>query len=926
MEAVRTPIDQLREEVRLLGSVLGDVLREQGGEQLFATVERIRKAAIAVRTEYSAAGRAELARLVEELDLGTAAGVVRAFGTFFHLINTAEEHHRLRTLRAREIAAYPAPRHESIAAAVQTLASEGVPADEVRRLLARLAVQPVLTAHPTEARRRTVLEHLRRVGMLVARMDRPDRAPSERARQLEELRAEVTLLWQTSEMRLSAPSVLDEVRNGLYYFDESLYGVLPSIFRDLEEALATYYPGERFEVPSFIRFGSWMGGDRDGNPAVTPAVSEETLRLHRELILQKYEAEATMLARRLSISRRLVEVDPEVERAVAADLAILGSEFNLGLKGNPDEPYRQALAVVSEKLRRTRLAGPGAPPAPDRYANPGELLDDLARIDRSLRGHRGERIADGLLADFRRRVEVFGFHLAELEFRQHAQRHTAALAEILARAGVCADYAALDEGERVALLAREIANPRPLIPAELQYTPETADVVEVFRTLRRLQRAHGEAACRTYIISMTRAVSDVLAVVLLAKEAGLVAVEGGRVVASSLDVVPLYEEIEELRRCGMVTDCLLAQPCYRALLAARGDLQQIMIGYSDSNKDGGFLAANWELYRAQRALAEVCRAHGVALKLFHGRGGAIGRGGGPTNRAILAQPAGTVDGRLKLTEQGEVIFARYANPAIAHRHLEQVTGALLLASLSPSARAAREAVAPSWEARMDRLAERSRQTYRQLVYETPGFLEYFLQATPIQEVGRLKIGSRPASRTSSPGVRDLRAIPWVFSWTQTRCNLPGWYGLGSALDEDLRRDPGAQAELRAMYEGWPFFRSTIDNAQISLGTADMRIAELYASLVEDRVAAECIFTAIAREYERCERAILAVTGRERLLDHAPVLRRSIALRNPYVDPMNHVQVALLRRLARASAEEAERLRAVLQATINGIAAGVQTTG
>lgn len=925
--AERIPIERLREDVHLLGTLLGDVLREQGGETLFACVERIRKEAIQVRTQPPPEGRARLTALVRALDLETAFQVVRAFTIYFHLVNTAEENHRLRNLRQRETEEYPAPRYESIAAAIAALRAEGVTAEALRGLLRRLLIKPVFTAHPTEARRRTVLEHLRHIATTVAALDDPRLTPRQRAALQDHLRTEITLLWQTDEVRPAPPSPMHEVRNGLYYFEESLFDVVPRLYRDLEEALATYYPGETFEIPPFLRFGVWMGGDRDGNPAVTHTVTAEALRLQRQVVLNRYLRDVAELARDLSVSRRRVGVSPELLASIEADVERLGAVGRTLVARNPVEPYRQKLALIGERLRRT-LAG-----EPEGYADPAELLADLTTMRRSLLDHCGRRIADAALADLIWRVRVFGFHLAEMDIRQHSSVHTQALTEIMARMGVVADYASLPEEDRIHLLRQEILNPRPLLPAEPIFSPATNELIATLRTVAHLQREVGLAACHTYIISMTRAASDVLAVQLLAKETGLLQVRPDGSVESRLQIVPLFEEIAELEQCPAILERLLAEPVYRANVRAWGDAQEVMLGYSDSNKDGGYLAANWALYRAQIGLSEVCRRAGVDLTLFHGRGGAIGRGGGPTERAIMAQPPGSLEGRLKFTEQGEVIFARYANPGIAHRHLEQVTNAVLRASLSPTVRTAAAARQPAWVAVMTDMAAVALRAYRQLVYETPEFLSYFLQATPIAEIGQHLIASRPITRGRLDQITDIRAIPWVFAWTQSRHNLPGWYGLGRALAWAAETQPDGLDLLREMYRSWPFFRSIIDNAQISLGTADLEIAALYADLVQDPAVRTRIFSTIAEEFHRTTRMVLAVTGQERLLDRSPILQRSISLRNPYVDPMSHIQVELLRRLRttppevfRQQPDLRERLLFVILHTINGIAAGLQTTG
>ncbi len=912
-ESVRVPIERLREDVRLLGSLLGQVLQEQGGPELLECVERVRRQAIACRTEPSAEARRSLRALVESLDLARARQVVRAFTLYFHLINLAEEHHRLRTLQDREVRGQPAPRPDSIAAALAGLRQDGVPAAALAEFLGRLELRPVFTAHPTEARRASVLLHLRAVGDLLAALDDPRGTPEARRRATDALLSRITALWQTDEVRARRPSPLDEVRGGLYYLERSAWRVAPILYRDLQEAVEHYAPEAAGAVRPYLRFGSWMGGDRDGNPAVTVEVTERTLELHRERALRLYLDEVAALARELSISTRQVGVSAELEASVEQDLAEFPDLFEDPDSPPPSEPYRWKLRVVAERLRRALDRKPGG------YADPAAFREDLRRLKRSLEENRGGRISRGRLQDLVVRAETFGFHLASLDLRQESGVHGRVVAHLLYRAGVVDDYLRLPEPERAALLGRLLQ--QPAVRAEPE-DPEAVEVVRLFQAIPRWQERFGEEACYTYIVSLTEAPSDVLEVLWLMAVAGLYLWDAGAA-TSRLQVVPLFERVEELRRCGDVLDALLRTPVYRAQVTAWGDCQEVMLGYSDSNKDGGYLAANWSLHRAQKLLPEVARRHGCTLRLFHGRGGAIGRGGGPAERAILAQPVGALEGGLKLTEQGEVLASRYGNPRIAHRHLEQLTHALLRASLSPAARPDPERLG-RWEAVMEDLSERSRRAYRALVYEDPDFPAYFAQATPIHEIIGLNIASRPAARAGTVRVEDLRAIPWVFSWTQTRTNLPGWYGIGTALDGFIRDQPEGLSELRAMYADWPFFRSVVDNAQISLGTADMEVSRLYAELVEDEGVRERIYGRIRDEYERAVRRVLEVTGQRELLDNSPVLQRSVRLRNPYVDPLHHVQVRLLRERRRTPDDPA--LREAVGLTVNGIAAGVQTTG
>ena len=955
----------LSRDVSTLGRLLGDVLREQEGEAGFALVEDYRARTKALRrrepfpADFGDAGRRLLER-TDRLTLAQARLLVRAFTSYFHLVNMAEERHRLRVLRRREIAAHGAPRVESITEALGDAARAGVGAGRVRDLLARCAVEPVFTAHPTEARRRTVLRKLRRLASLVEALDDPRRPPPEVADLHDRIREEISGLWLTEEVRHHAPTVLDEVRNGLFYFEEALWDVVPRLYRETEAALGAAYPGETIAVPPFLRFGSWMGGDRDGNPHVTARVTEATLRMQKETALALYERELEDLQRRLSMRVETAALEPSLAASLEADArampelaAALGRHFE-------SEPFRRKTGLMLARLQAARrlnaarlienapleaegddpklwrtTAAPEPPHAADAgvaYRGPSELLADVAVMREALRPLRAARIADGALRDLERRVQVFGFHLARLDLRQHSQVHAAAMAEVLKAAGIEQDYLALDEPARVALLARELRSPRPMIleGSRAGYSAETAELLAVFAAARRLQEEMGVAALNVYVVSMTAGASDVLEPLVFAKEAGLFRpAAGGEPARSSLHVVPLFETIDDLHRCAGLMRELFALPVYAEHMAAWGGLQQIMLGYSDSNKDGGFVTANWELYKAQRALAEACRGAGVQLLLFHGRGGAIGRGGGPTNRAILGQPPGTLEGRLRLTEQGEVAFARYSNPEIAHRHLEQTVNAVLKASLRRADAPGAAEPGPEWIAVLERLSGTAQQTYRQLVYEDPEFIHYFRQATPIDQVADLRIGSRPAKRQGGGRIEDLRAIPWVFSWTQSRHGLPGWFGLGSALEREGAQEgePGRR-RLAAMYREWPFFRSLLDNAQISLGKSDLAVARLYDGLAAPPELRARTFAAVLAEWRRTEEAILAATGQGALLAGSPVLRQSIRLRNPYVDPMSFVQVSLLQRLRGLpdGSDEREEVRRLVALSINGVAAGLQNTG
>lgn len=911
--------EALSGQIHLLGDLLGQTIIEQEGRGLFDLVEEIRALAKLGRAGDAAASERLLA-LLTDLPLDQARVVIKAFATYFQLVNLAEEQQRVRVLRQRRRAAYErgTPMDETIAAAVERLKEEGLSAGEVRALLKKLCIMPVFTAHPTEAKRRTVLTKLRRISQALYNLDLHALLPGEEADLIAFIREEIVSLWQTDETRPRRPTVLDEVRNGLYYFETTVFDLAPQMYAELSTALAQSYPGERFEIPPFLQFGSWIGGDRDGNPFVTLGVTEETLREQKALALRLYQRAIDRMHGLLSMAERL-GISDELRASIQADAAAFPEDARRVELRYPLQPYRQKMAFIYRKLAATLEANhrpwrADHRPIPNTYERVEAFLADLHLVQESLRAHKGEVLAEGRLATLIRQAEIFGFHLATLDVRQHAERHAQALQELFRRYQIAEHYAAWPESRKVELLAREVLNPRPLAPAQLDFSAATNETVELFRLIRRAHQRIGPRAIQSYVISMTTGASDVLAVQLLAKDAGL---------AGALDIVPLFETIEDLHAAPGIMEALFTCEAYRQHLEQRGWHQQIMIGYSDSNKDGGYLTANWELFRAQRALAAICDRFGVTLTLFHGRGGTIGRGGGPTNRAILAQPPESVRGRIKLTEQGETITERYAHPEIAHRHLEQIISAVLLTSgRRPSTEPAPVA---RWQGVMEQLSPRAEAAYRDLV-NNPAMLRYFHKATPIDEIERLNIGSRPAKRKETAGIADLRAIPWVFAWTQSRVVLPGWYGLGTALGDWMADDSERLAVLQEMYRAWPFFRTTIDNAQMSMRKADVAIAAAYADLATPETR-EAIFPRLCLEYRYTEQTILAVTGQSDLLDNEPWLQRSIRLRNPYVDPLNYIQVALTRRLRRASPEApTDEISDLILLSVNGIAAGLRNTG
>jgi phosphoenolpyruvate carboxylase len=907
----------LKEDTRLLGRMLGDVLRAQTGEDGYALIEAIRQTAIRFRRaapREAVAVRAELSAMLNELSIPVTLDVVRAFSYFSHLSNIAEDVHQNRRRRAYALAGSP-PQVGSMDAALERVAAAGVPARDVAHWLAEALLSPVLTAHPTEVQRKSILDCEREIVRLLMWRDRTTFTPDE-AREFESgLYRQVLALWQTAMLRLSKLAVSDEIDNGLAYYRYTFLDELPRLYADLALGVARTYGAPADAVPAFLRMGSWIGGDRDGNPFVVAGTLDYALRAQAGVALEHYLGEVHRLGGELSLSARLVQP--------TADLLALAAAAHDGNPHRADEPYRQALVGIYARLSATtaRLSGrmPARIPHADRppYVTAAEFLADLDTIDASLATHGAAVLAPRRLGPLRRAVQVFGFHLASLDLRQNADVHEAVLADLFARAGVEADYTALPEDARVALLARELATPRPLHSPHLAYAERTSSELAILARTAEAHRTFGPWAVPNYVISKCQSVSDLLEVGILLKEVGLV-----RHDSLAVNIVPLFETIEDLAQCGAIMRAAFALPQYRRWLAGRGDWQEVMLGYSDSNKDGGYVAANWALYRAEMRLVDAFRGHAVKLRLFHGRGGTVGRGGGPSYEAILAQPAGSVTGGLRITEQGEIIASKYSDPELGRRNLEALVAATMEASLVDVERIGDRAIA--YHATLDALAAHAFAAYRALVYDTPDFVTYFRASTPIAEITELNIGSRPASRTGSARIEDLRAIPWVFSWGQCRLMLPGWFGFGAAVDAWLRDAPDGLALLREMYAAWPFFRSVLSNMAMVLAKTDLAVASRYAELVPDAVVRESVFARIAAEHGATVRHLLAITGEAAPLDAHPALARSIRNRFPYLDPLNHLQVELLRRYRAGQTDE--RTKRAIHLTINGLAAGLRNSG
>ena len=894
------PHDRLREEVRLLGALLGEVIRDEGGQVLYDRIEAVRRASVAYHRDPASDDASELERLLGELSLDQAVGLTHGFATFSLLANVAEDRAGKRRAQAQAEAGERADTPEGV---LKRLAEAGVDRGAVRDLLAQALISPVLTAHPSEVRRKSVIDRTTAVGELLDGCDRDGIACD--AKTLKEaLRRQIVILWTTRLTRASALVVQDEIDTVVDWLQRIFLHVAPTQLAEWRRLL------EAPDLAPFVRIGSWVGGDRDGNPNVDADTLRAAFRSQARAALGFYLDEVHALGAELSLSIDLTRVTPE--------LAALAQGSGDASIQRADEPYRRALSQIYARLSAAYPALTGeSTPRPARFATapydgPDAFRADLNILHDSLVRTHGAVFADDRLARLITAADVFGFHMATVDLRQNSDVHERVVADLLKVAGVCPDYAALDEADRLAVLARELAGPRPLFSPYADYATETLKERAILQAAGEALSTFGPQAIRTHIVSKTDAASDMLEVYLLLKEVGLY--DPADPGACPIQAAPLFETIDDLRAARDTLERVLAEPSARAVAEARG-VQEVMIGYSDSNKDGSYLTSGWELHEASRALLEVTRAAGVRLQLFHGRGGAVGRGGGSAFSAVLGQPAGTVAGRIRVTEQGEVIANKYGEPEVAQRNLDALTCGALLASLGPQSDAGYSARHGETAAR---LSAASMKAYRALVYDTPGFVDYFRAATPIAEIADLKIGSRPASRTASPAIEDLRAIPWVFSWSQSRVMLPGWFGFGSAVQGE---DP---AELRAMTETWPFFRTVVQNMEMVMAKADMAIARRYAGLVPDAVLAERIYAAIRAEWNRTVAAVLSITGQQSLLEGQPELDRLIRQRMPYVEPLNHVQIELIRR--RRAGDDDPRVRNGILLAINGVAAGLRNSG
>ncbi len=911
------PDRPLRDDIRLLGRLLGDTVREQEGNECFGLVEHVRQSAISFHRDENQAARQELERILDGLTREQTMIVARAFSYFSHLANLAEDLHNSRRNRQAEFAGAP-PANGSLAGALDRVTAAGIGADAIAAFFRDGLVVPVLTAHPTEVQRKSVRDLEMQVEQLLQARERQRLTPAELTENDESIRRAVLSLWQTRILRLEKLDVLDEVANGISFFEQTFLPEVPRLYAALEDELRRRYPDSpASELPSFLRIGSWIGGDRDGNPFVTAAVLERTLRMQSSRVFAFYLEQLHLLGADLSMTTLVTAVTP--------DLAALAERSPDTGPHRRDEPYRRAITGLYARVAATardldmheplRHAVGDAPP----YANVEELAAELDTIRQSLEAHSSALLARGRLRQLRRAVDVFGFHMATVDLRQNSDVHQRVVAELFSAARPDVDYASLSEAERIRVLTEELATPRLLSSPYIEYSAETRGELDILRTAARMQQRYGAQCIPNYVISKCDGVSDVLEVVLLLREVGLYRAGDAHL---DCNVIPLFETIGDLRNAAGAMDGLFSIAVYAAMLASRGNAQEVMLGYSDSNKDGGYLTSRWELFKAQVALVETFGRHGVRMRLFHGRGGSVGRGGGPTYEAILAQPGGTVQGQIRITEQGEVIGAKYSNAEVGRRNLEILAAATMEATMLGGAGRAPK---PAYLDVLEQLSNNAFKAYRHLVYETPGFDDYFWESTVISEIAELNIGSRPASRNKSRSIDNLRAIPWVFSWSQCRLMLPGWYGFGSAVDAWLaEHGEGGLQLLQEMHREWPFFASVMSNMEMVLSKADIAIASRYADLVVDPQLRASIFGRIRAELESTLSALLRIMGTSELLAGNPQLARSIKYRFPYLDPLNHIQVELLRRYR--AGDKDERSRRGIHLTINGVAAGLRNSG
>ena len=907
----------LRQDVRLLGNILGKILVNHGGNELLDKVEKIRLMCKSLRNSFERDMYEALKEEIANLNSPMRKQIIRAFSIYFHLVNAAEQNHRIRRRRQYQLQDDYNVQPDSIEKAILSLKESNVSREIIQSILETLSLELIITAHPTEATKRSILEIQKRIASILKNMDNPMLTKREQEQLEESLFNEVTILWHTDELRYHKPTVLDEVRNGLYYFDQTLFDVLPDIHQEVEECLVRNFSEGTWVIPNFLRFGSWIGGDRDGNPNVTPEITWETLNKQRRLVIKKYRSILVDLMKRYSHSTTRVEVSEDL-------LTTLEDEENKFLPDEKKWPvtteaYRRKFAIIIERLKQVGKTDAG-------YKSADELLDDLLVIKKSLINHHPAANELKMLRKLIRQVQLFGFHLATLDIRNHSGEHEAAITEILRKVRITENYGQLPEADKLKILQSILMDPRPVLLLHEDYSKETQEMINVFQMIKNAHDEFGKRSISVYLVSMTKSASDLLEVLVLAKEAGINRLHADGTIESNLNIAPLLETIDDLTAGSNIMESLFKMPVYRNHLRSLSDQQEIMLGYSDGSKDGGTLTANWKLYNTQLEIHKMAKKYQIGLKFFHGRGGSLGRGGGTLNQSILSQPAETLGDGVKITEQGEVLSSRYLLEDIAYRSLEQATSTMLKASINASTESEQGHSRDSnWEEAMEEISVAALTKYQSLVFGDQDFLTYFNEATPLKELGDLNIGSRPMSRKNKGRFEDLRAIPWVFAWTQSRQILPAWYAAGTGLEYFASKDEQNLKLLQQMHAEWPFFRSTIDNLQMALMKADITTAKEYTSLVKDKEIADRIFADIVEEYKKTKEILLKITGVNELLDHTPNIQESVYRRNPYVDPLNFLQVELIRELRKQN-EPSEELITEVLLTISGIAAGLRNTG
>lgn len=922
----------LRARVKLFGNILGEILEAQAGSQVLEAVETLRKGYISLRKRENSSKRRKLAKLIEGLDAETLIHVVRAFSIYFSLANIAEEGY-LHRQRRRQVRSGGPLWTGSFDSVLREFHRDGVSLDQLQGVLDRLAYMPVFTAHPTESKRRTILESLRRIFLISEQLNDLRLGKEEKALVIRQLETEIQILWKTDEVRTHKPEVRDEIKNGLFYFRESLFQAIPNTYRNMEKAVRRIYGQDaEISIPNFFKFGSWIGGDRDGNPFVTPETTAMAVRLQHREILREYIRRITGLSHYLTHSSLLCEPSDTFTAGLERDEAAYPEAFSDKSERFSSEPYRRKLYIMRHRLRENlrlveaHLAGNESDTFHGAYRTEQEFSSDLNSIYQSLLSHGDTNVANGELRDLIWLAKTFGFYLVHLDVRQESTRHTEAVTELLANQSDAIDYNSLDEQQRLSVLADLISRTEPLNVDRTVLSAPTLQTLDVFDVMARMRREISTKAFGSYVISMTHAASHVMEVMLLARQAGLAGMSGDKWFCE-VGISPLFETIEDLEHIEPVMKALLDNPVYAALVKSNGNTQEVMLGYSDSCKDGGILASGWNLYNAQKQITALAAEHGVDLRLFHGRGGTIGRGGGPTHAAILSQPAGTVHGQIKFTEQGEVLSGKYSNLETAVYELTMGVSGLLKASsclITPP-----EPDNEEYLEIMHELAGNGENTYRDLTDNTEGFLDYFYEATPVTEIGLLNIGSRPSHRKKGDRSKSsVRAIAWVFGWAQSRHTIPAWYGIGSSLKKWLGKDEKRLKKLQEMYKKWPYFNALLSNTQMALFKAEMRTAAEYAELCEDPAVAEKVYGLIKSEYDQTTKNIFKVAQIENLVEENPTLQLSLARRDPYLDPLNHIQITLIKRFRDESLSDEERdvwLEPLLR-SINAIAAGMRNTG